>query len=55
MLSVVIVLTNIQAKAETITPAQKKAFELIIHDYLLENPEVIIQSMKVLQKREQKA
>lgn len=55
LLSVVIVLTNIQAKAETITPAQKKAFELIIHDYLLENPEVIIQSMKVLQKREQKA
>lgn len=38
-----------------VTPLQKKQFEKIIHDYLVENPEVLIEASQVLQKRQQEA
>ena len=39
----------------TITPEQKKQFEMIIHDYLVENPDVLVEASQVLQKRQQEA
>jgi len=38
-----------------VNPLQKKQFEKIIHDYLVENPEVLIEASQVLQKRQQDA
>ncbi len=45
-------------KAEVVkdvTPEQKQQFEKIIHDYLVQNPEVLIEASQVLQKRQQEA
>lgn len=36
-----------------LTPAQEKAVEGVVHDYLLKNPELIIQVMQELQKRDE--
>lgn len=38
--------------AENMSPAQKKAFEGVIRDYLLKNPEIIAEAIDVLQKRQ---
>lgn len=38
-----------------VTPQQKKQFEKIIHDYLVNEPEVLIEASQVLQKRQQEA
>lgn len=40
------------AASEPISPDQKKAFEQIIRDYLLEHPEIILESMEKLRERE---
>jgi protein-disulfide isomerase len=37
--------------ADTISPAQKTQIETIIHDYMLKNPEVIIQSIQAMQQK----
>lgn len=41
--------------ANDVTALQKKQFEKVIHDYLVENPEVLIEASQVLQKRQQDA
>ena len=41
------------AADEPLTPAEKEAVERIIHDYLLEHPEVIYQALEKLQQRQQ--
>jgi protein-disulfide isomerase len=43
------------AKAETMTEADRKAFRDEVRAYLLDNPEVLIEAMDVLQKREEEA
>lgn len=51
-------MSSIAVKAEElkdVTPLQKKQFEKIIHDYLVENPDVLIEASQVLQKRQQEA
>ncbi len=37
--------------AETVTPAQKGAFEQIIHDYILQHPEVIIEALQSAEEK----
>src|SRR5580704_13747615 len=32
--------------ADAVTPAQREAFEKIVHDYLLQHPEVIVQALQ---------
>ena len=51
-------MSSLAVKAEgvnPIKPEQKKQFENIIHDYLVANPEVLIEASQVLQKRQQEA
>ena len=51
-------MSSVAVKAEVvnpINPEQKKQFEKLIHDYLVENPEVLIEASQVLQKRQQEA
>ncbi|MDF1758667.1 MAG: DsbA family protein [Legionellaceae bacterium] len=45
------------AKAETapVTPAQKKQFEQIIHDYIITNPEILVEASQVLQQKQQES
>jgi len=37
--------------ADTVTPEQRQAFERIIHDYLLQHPEVVIQSLQAAEDK----
>lgn len=39
----------------TISPAQKVQFEKIIREYLLNNPEILVEASRVLQERQEKA
>ncbi|MCC5791524.1 MAG: DsbA family protein [Legionellaceae bacterium] len=39
--------------AEAISPAQKKEIEQIIHDYLVSNPEVLMEASQALQQKQQ--
>lgn len=51
-------MSSVAVKAEDVkdlTPLQKKQFEKVVHDYLVENPEVLIEASQVLQKRQQDA
>lgn len=52
-------LNSVAVKAEVassnITPEQKKQFEKFIHDYLVENPDVLVEASQTLQKRQQEA
>lgn len=41
------------ADANTVTPAQKKEIETIVHDYLIAKPEVLIEASQALQKKQQ--
>lgn len=41
------------ADTTTISPEQKKQFETIIHDYLVTNPEVLMEASQVLQAKQQ--
>lgn len=38
--------------ADTMTDAQKKQVEGVVHDYLVKNPEVLVESFQVLQQRQ---
>jgi protein-disulfide isomerase len=40
------------ALADAVTPAQKKAFEQIIHDYLVNNPDVVVEALKSAKARD---
>jgi protein-disulfide isomerase len=40
--------------SSTITPAQKRAIEEIVREFILQNPEVIVEAVKDLQEREKK-
>lgn len=44
-----------QVTPATIPPAQKAAFENLVRDYLLKNPEILLQASLELQKRQQDA
>jgi protein-disulfide isomerase len=39
--------------ADTMTDAQKKDIEKVVHDYLVNNPEVLIEASQVLQQKQQ--
>ncbi|HLB80660.1 MAG TPA: thioredoxin domain-containing protein, partial [Dongiaceae bacterium] len=41
------------AAQEPLTPAQIEAFENVVRDYLLRNPEVIVEAMRRLEARQQ--
>jgi protein-disulfide isomerase len=41
--------------ADALSPAQKKAVEVIIKEYLIANPEVIVEAMQQMQEREKAA
>jgi protein-disulfide isomerase len=41
--------------ADKISPDQKKAFESVIRQYLLENPEIIAEAIEALQKKRERA
>jgi protein-disulfide isomerase len=43
------------ASAQEITPVQRSQIETIIHNYLLEHPEVLLDAMRVLETRQQAA
>ena len=38
---------------DTVSPAQKKQFEQIVHDYLVKNPEVLMEASQALQAKQQ--
>jgi protein-disulfide isomerase len=40
------------ADTQTVPPAEKSKIEQVVHDYLLKNPEVIIQAVQVLQQKQ---
>lgn len=51
-------MSSVAVKADVvkdITADQKKQFEKIVHDYIVENPDVLIEASQVLQKRQQEA
>jgi protein-disulfide isomerase len=48
-----VMLTWTASATEPVTPDQKKAFEQIIHDYLVNNPDVLVGILKDAQAREQ--
>jgi protein-disulfide isomerase len=39
------------AAEEALTPAQKQAFETLIHDYLLEHPDVLIEALQAAEEK----
>ncbi|KTC65561.1 27 kDa outer membrane protein [Legionella adelaidensis] len=43
------------AMADSFSPEQKKEIEKIIHDYLVNNPEVLIEASQVLQQKQQQS
>ena len=45
--------SSFSAKAESFTRLQKKAIQQVIHNYLLDKPELIVQAMEKLREREQ--
>ncbi|OGV28438.1 MAG: hypothetical protein A3E88_03715 [Legionellales bacterium RIFCSPHIGHO2_12_FULL_35_11] len=47
--------TVVKADTASVTPLQKKQFETIIHDYLVSNPEVLVEASQVLQKKQEDA
>ncbi len=42
------------AATDTMSDAQKKAIENVVHDYLVKNPEVLVEVSQVLQQKQQK-
>ncbi|MBS0359062.1 MAG: DsbA family protein [Proteobacteria bacterium] len=45
----------VAADKQTFTPAQKTAVEKIVHDYLVKNPEVLVEATQTLQQQQQTA
>lgn len=43
------------AAADDLTPEERAQFEALIHDYIMANPEVIVDAVKALREREQQA
>lgn len=43
---------SVQATDNITSPAQKKQIESIVHDYILQNPEVVIQSLQGYQQKQ---
>lgn len=43
----------VQAANEPLTAAQKKEVEQVVHDYLVKNPEVLVEVSQVLQQKQQ--
>src|SRR4051812_48797670 len=43
------------ASAQDITPAQRSQIEAVIRNYLVEHPEVLLESMRALEARQQAA
>ena len=37
---------NAQSSGSTINPTQKKQIENVVHDYIIQNPEIVIQSLQ---------
>lgn len=44
---------TVPAPAEDMTPAQRTQIESVIHSYLVEHPEVLLDAMRVLESRQQ--
>ena len=47
--------SSVPASAQDITPAQRAQIETIIRNYLVEHPEVLLESMRALEARQQAA
>lgn len=45
-------LLNVNAQAAELTSGQKKQIQDVVHDYLLQNPEILIQSLQSYQHKE---
>ncbi|HHF7348049.1 TPA: DsbA family protein [Legionella feeleii] len=43
----------VAADTDTMTDSQKKAIEKVVHDYLVNNPEVLIEASQALQQKQQ--
>jgi protein-disulfide isomerase len=45
--------TMVKADTKSISPEQRKQFEQVIHDYLVQNPDVLVEASQALQKKQQ--
>ncbi len=45
----------VMAAADSFDPAQTKSIQTIVHDYLIKNPEVLVEASQNLQKKQQEA
>jgi protein-disulfide isomerase len=54
-LALVAAVSTMPASAQDITPAQRSQIESIIRNYLVEHPEVLLESMRALEARQQAA
>ena len=50
-----LIVPSASGAAQNFSPAQTKAIEKIIHDYLIANPQVIVDAVNVLQQQQQNA
>lgn len=49
-----VIATPIALAADSMTPEQKKEIQQVVHDYLVSNPEVLIEASQALQQKQQK-
>lgn len=49
IISVCFLITNVFAQTATFTAAQKQAIQQIVHDYLVKNPQVLVEASQALQ------
>lgn len=54
-LALVLTSTGLARANSALTPAQTKAVERIVHDYLVKHPEVVIEAMQAAQKKDKAA
>lgn len=54
LLANIILVQNAKATDAPVTETQKKEIQTIIHDYLVNNPEVLIEASQALQQKQQK-
>ncbi len=55
VLCAAVVAIGAAAAAETFTPEKARAIEKIVREYILKNPEIIIEAARILRKREETA
>lgn len=55
VLAAAIASPSVMANTSAVSPEQKKQFETIIHDYLISNPEVLMEASQALQAKQQLA